>query len=66
VKAGKNRQALGNWIDVLGGSDGFHSHVIPTVAKRFEGRQDVIGLSTVRIPPEPFQHKHETMDTLAK
>ena len=51
---------------MLGGADGLYSRIIPALTKQFQGREDMIGLPTIRIAPEAFQDKHETMDTLAK
>ena len=51
---------------MLGGADGLYSRIIPTLTKQFQGREDMIGLSTIGIAPEAFQNEHETMDTLAK
>lgn len=66
MEAWQQCEALGNGRNMLGGADGFHPRVIAALTKRFYGREDVIGLSTIRIAPEAFQHKYETMDTLAK
>jgi hypothetical protein len=51
---------------MLGGADGLYAGLIPALTKQFYGREDMIGLSPIRIAPEAFQHEHETMDTLAK
>ncbi len=59
-------QPVGYRSHVLGGSDGLDSRVVAALTKQFYGREDVIGLSTIRIAPEAFQNEHETMDTLAK
>jgi len=59
-------QTIGDRRHVLGGSDGLDSRVVAAFAQQLYGREDVIGLSTIRIAPEAFQDEHETMDTLAK
>lgn len=66
VEPPQQRQAIGNRGHMLGGADSLQSCLILPFAKRFYGREDMVGLSTIRIAPEAFQHKHETMDTLAK
>ncbi len=66
MEARQQSQPIGNWGHMLGGADGLYSRIIPTLTKQFQGREDMIGLSTIGIAPEAFQNEHETMDTLAK
>lgn len=51
---------------MLGSADGFQPCLIPAFTKRLYGQKNMVGLSTIRVPPESFQHEHEPMDALAK
>jgi len=66
VQTRQHREAIGNWRYVFGCTNSLHPRIVPPLSKQLDSRENMIGLSAIRIAPEAFQHEHEPMDTLAK